>query len=84
MNLVLTGVWYPCQVELRVGIDAPARPVTEKKWLKDMGMLPMGGDVSSSGDPNFDSRAASAGGCDSPTHFEGCHIYYIKVHFSFC
>ncbi|CAN0223077.1 unnamed protein product, partial [Pylaiella littoralis] len=65
-------------VELRVGIDAPARPVTEKKWLKDMGMLPMGGDVSSSGDPKFDSRAASAGGCDSPTHFEGCHIYYIK------
>lgn len=70
------------QVELRVGDDAPARPVTEKAWLKSTGLLPLAADPSGSGTflyVNYDSRDASDGGCDSPAHFEGCHVYYLKV-----
>lgn len=67
------------KVEFRVGEDTPLRPTAEKSWLKATGMLPMGSDVSSSLDPNFDARLVSEGGCDSPAHFDGCHIYYIKV-----
>lgn len=65
-----------CQVELRVREDSPARPVAENKWLKDTGMLPLGRAGS-------DDRLVGDGGCDSPAHFEGCHVYYIKVIFSF-
>ncbi|CAM9220801.1 unnamed protein product [Pylaiella littoralis] len=65
-------------VELRVREDAPTRPVAEKKWLKETGMLPMGSDPSSSLEPNYDSRAASDGGCDPPAALDGCSIYYIK------
>ncbi len=78
-SLSLTGDTSLPQVELRVGDDAPARPVSEKKWLKETGMLPLAGDPSTSSYPNFDNRAVADGGCDSPTHFEGCHVYYIKV-----
>eukprot|EP00904_Undaria_pinnatifida_P008263 jgi/Undpi1/4567/HiC_scaffold_18.g07921.m1 len=69
------------EVELRVGDDAPARPVTEKAWLKSTGLLPLAADPSGSGTflyVNYDSRDASDGGCDSPAHFEGCHVYYLK------
>eukprot|EP00904_Undaria_pinnatifida_P008260 jgi/Undpi1/4564/HiC_scaffold_18.g07918.m1 len=65
-------------VEFRVGEVAPARPVDEKAWLKPTGMLPLGADTMTSGYPNYDLRSASDGGCDPVTHFEGCHIYYIK------
>lgn len=41
-------------------------------------MLPLGGGASSFG-PTYDVRAPSIGGCDSPAHFEGCHVYYVKV-----
>ncbi|CAM9914395.1 unnamed protein product, partial [Hapterophycus canaliculatus] len=65
------------EMEFRVGEDAPARPVTEKAWLKTTGPLPLG-DPGSSADPNYDIREPEDGGCDSPIHFEGCHIFYIK------
>lgn len=55
------------------------RPVAEKKWLKSTGPLPLGSDPSTSQDPNYDIRSPSDGGCDSPSHFEGCHVYYMKV-----
>lgn len=60
------------EVEFRVGDVAPVRPVAEKKWLKPTGPLPLGYD------PNYDIRMPSDGGCDSPAHFEGCHVYYMK------
>lgn len=66
-------------MEFRVGKDAPAYPVAENPWLKNTGMLPLGADPGSSADPNYDVRAPGDGGCDSPSHFEGCHVYYIKV-----
>lgn len=62
-----------------MGEDAPIRPVAEKPWLKETGLLPLGGDTKSSRVPDYDVRAASSGGCDSPGHFEGCHVFYIKV-----
>ncbi|CAN0009638.1 unnamed protein product [Ectocarpus sp. 12 AP-2014] len=65
------------EVELRVG-DAPVRPVSENAWLQPTGMLPLAADTGSSGHPNYDNREPSASGCDSPAHFEGCHVYYIK------
>lgn len=67
------------QVDVRVGEDAPIRPLAEKAWLKETGSLPLGSDPSSSLDPNYDERAASAGGCDAPGHMEGCQVFYIKV-----
>ncbi|CAM9500688.1 unnamed protein product [Scytosiphon promiscuus] len=66
------------EMEFRVGEDAPARPVDEKAWLKPTGKLPSG-NPSSSGDPYYDIREPEDGGCDSPIHFEGCHIFYIKA-----
>eukprot|EP00904_Undaria_pinnatifida_P008259 jgi/Undpi1/4563/HiC_scaffold_18.g07917.m1 len=66
------------EVEFRVGDSAPVRPVAEKAWLKPTGSLPLGSDPSTSRDPNFDLRTAADGGCDSPAHFKGCHVYYIK------
>lgn len=64
---------YRSQVEFRVGAVAPVRPVAEKKWLKPTGPLPLA-DVGF-----YDIRTPSDGGCGSPTHFEGCHMYYMKV-----
>lgn len=69
----------PRQVEFRVNEDAPTRPVPVKLWLKETGKLPLGGHNSNSGSPSYDDRAASSGGCDSPGHFEGCQIIYVKV-----
>lgn len=66
------------EVEIRIGVDAPIRPVAEKAWLKPTGLLPRGGNPSGSDPPDFDARTVSEGGCDSPAHFEGCHVYYIK------
>ncbi|CAM9212730.1 unnamed protein product, partial [Laminaria digitata] len=66
------------EARFRVGDIAPVRPVAEKKWLKPTGPLPLGSDPSTSRDPNWDIRTPSDGGCDSPTHFEGCHVYYMK------
>lgn len=79
LTLTLTLMPTPSQVEFRVGDSAPVRPVAEKAWLKPTGSLPLGSDPSTSRDPNFDLRTAADGGCDSPAHFEGCHVYYIKV-----
>lgn len=62
-----------------MGVTAPARPVAEKAWLKPTGRLPLGNDPGSSFVPMYDVREAAAGGCDSPAHFGGCHVYYIKV-----
>lgn len=62
-----------------MGDNAPVRPVAEQTWLKPTGALPLGSDPSTSRDPNFDIRTVSDGGCDSPAHFEGCHVYYMKV-----
>lgn len=67
------------QVDFRVGETAPARPVAEKAWLKPTGMLPLGKDPGSSFVVMHDARDAAVGGCDSPAHFDGCHVYYIKV-----
>lgn len=67
------------QVEFRVGSDTPARLVKESKSLKPTGQIPL---VSTDRDgviPDYDIRAAADGGCDSPAHFDGCHVYYIKV-----
>lgn len=68
-------------MEFRVGEVAPIRPVAEKKWLKPTGLLPLGADTGTSGYPNYDVRPSSDGGCDPASHFEGCHVYYIKVRY---
>ena len=65
--------FYASQVEFRVGDVVPVRPVAERRWLKSTGPLPLGYK------PNYDARAPSDGGCDSPAHFDGCHVYYMKV-----
>lgn len=62
-----------------MGVDAPTRPVAEKVWLKPTGPLPRAGNPGSSTEPVFDARSASDGGCDSPNHFEGCRVIFIKV-----
>ena len=63
-----------------MGSDVPARPVAESKWLDPTGQLPLvAADDLNPRAPEFDIRPASDGGCDSPAHFEGCHVYYIKV-----
>lgn len=67
------------QVEFRVGDDAPTRPVEEKKWLKPTGPLPLAYNYDSNRELNYDIRSAELGGCDSPSHFEGCQAYYVKV-----
>lgn len=67
------------QVELRVGEYAPIRPVAEKAWLKETGPLSQGGNPSTSGDPKYEQRSSEYGGCDTPGHLEGCHVFYIKV-----
>lgn len=67
------------QVDVRVGEAAPTRPVAEKAWLKPTGMLPLGNDPGSSFVPMYDVRDFATGGCDSPAHLDGCHVYYIKV-----
>ena len=55
----------------------PKRPVDEKAWLKETGMLPLG--TNDGRTAHYDARASSDGGCDAPEHFEGCHAYYVKV-----
>lgn len=67
------------KVEFRVGEDVPARPVAEKAWLKATGPLPRAIGPSSSLDPSYDIRLPEDGGCDPPIHFDGCHVFYIKV-----
>lgn len=69
------------QVEFRVGSNPPARPVAESKWLEPTGQLPLvaADNNEDNSIPDFDNRPAADGGCDSPAHFDGCHIYYIKV-----
>lgn len=62
-----------------MGDDAPTRPVSEKAWLKPVGSLPLAYDWNSDQEMSYDSRAAADGGCDSPTHLEGCQAYYLKV-----
>ena len=62
-----------------MGVEAPARPVAEKKWLQPTGPLPRAGKYAITVEPDFDSRSASDGGCDSPNHFDGCRVIFIKV-----
>lgn len=63
-----------------MGIDAPARPVAESKWLKPTGPLPLvAGDFLNPRAPQFDIRTGTDGGCDSPGAYDGCHAYYLKV-----
>lgn len=71
-------------MEFRVGEDVPARPVAEKAWLKTTGPLPRAGNSGSSLDPSYDIRLPEDGGCDPPIHFEGCHVFYIKVRYFCC
>lgn len=60
-----------------MGDVVPVRPVSERKWLKPTGPLPL---ASTS---NYDSRGASDGGCDSPAHLDGCQAYYMKVRLAY-
>ena len=69
------------KVEFRVGEDAPARPVAEKAWLKTTGPLPRAINGGGSDDPSYDIRLPEDGGCDPPIHFDGCHVFYIKVRY---
>ena len=67
------------QVEFRVGHDPPMRPVEENIWLRSTGPLPLAYNYDSSRELNYDSRSVRDGGCDSPSHFEGCRVCYVKV-----
>lgn len=80
LGLLCWQLWHH-QVDIRVGVSTPARPVAQKPFLEPVGRTPLGAtaDIHSIAEVAHDYRPASEGGCDNEVPFAGCHIYYIKV-----